>query len=470
MPDAHYVIDLIAGKTVTPAPNFDAQRGRRGRARARLRDAREALVRRRPALAVQAGRELHVQVREPRRHQLVRDLRRLDPLCARRVPRRLLRGSVMRRLAMILEPCALAFGVGCGEDNGVAPGRRSRDAPVDAGRPTRRASRTPHPLRDHQRVHDRAEDLQGLAPAAAPAGRWLAAAAALIVAHAVAAAAEPEPLRPAVTHHGWPIELTGYVQVDAVASSAGVGGRARSATGEPLNEEQFVIRRARLRADAHRDALSGALEFDGNTITARPRACSARRSAGSSPREHERAARRGHRGLVQDAVRRRDADERARQGVPRAADVRARAVPRRLRRRRDGAAARTACARWSVAMMNGAPVGDAQWKGKDPSASYDLVGRVGARHRTGRVARASTSGVSALSRQGPAPRHAADEGPAAVGRREPGRHRPDHRAAGDPRHDGRAVGRLRSQRARRRPPGPLVPVPRSATAPRSSRP
>ena len=29
-------------------------------------------------------------------------------------------------------------------------------------------------------------------------------------------------------------------------------------------------------------------------------------------------------------------------------------------------------ARWSLAMMNGAPMGDAQWKGRDPSSSYDL--------------------------------------------------------------------------------------------------
>jgi len=34
--------------------------------------------------------------------------------------------------------------------------------------------------------------------------------------------------------------------------------------------------------------------------------------------------------------------------------------------------------RWSVAAMNGAPVGDAQWKGKDPVSSFDLVGRIGA--------------------------------------------------------------------------------------------
>jgi len=34
-------------------------------------------------------------------------------------------------------------------------------------------------------------------------------------------------------------------------------------------------------------------------------------------------------------------------------------------------------ARWSIAAMNGAPVQDAQWKGTDPSASYDLIARAG---------------------------------------------------------------------------------------------
>ncbi|HLL22354.1 MAG TPA: hypothetical protein VK427_09495, partial [Kofleriaceae bacterium] len=31
-----------------------------------------------------------------------------------------------------------------------------------------------------------------------------------------------------------------------------------------------------------------------------------------------------------------------------------------------------------VALMNGAPVGDARWRGQDPTSSFDVVGRVGA--------------------------------------------------------------------------------------------
>src|SRR5262249_9664548 len=56
-------------------------------------------------------------------------------------------------------------------------------------------------------------------------------------------------------------------------------------------------------------------------------------------------------------------------------------------------------ARWSVAAMNGAPVGDAQWKGRDPISSYDFILRVGADvplPYRGRV----VAGVSALAGAG----------------------------------------------------------------------
>ena len=48
--------------------------------------------------------------------------------------------------------------------------------------------------------------------------------------------------------------------------------------------------------------------------------------------------------------------------------------------------------------MNGAPVGDAQWQGKDPSSSYDFVGRIGAEWGTRAIgAPVRQAGVSALS-------------------------------------------------------------------------
>jgi hypothetical protein len=59
-------------------------------------------------------------------------------------------------------------------------------------------------------------------------------------------------------------------------------------------------------------------------------------------------------------------------------------------------------ARWSLALMNGAPVGDAQWRGKDPTSSYDVVGRLGADISGPRRLRIE-AGVSALSGTGLSP-------------------------------------------------------------------
>jgi hypothetical protein len=54
--------------------------------------------------------------------------------------------------------------------------------------------------------------------------------------------------------------------------------------------------------------------------------------------------------------------------------------------------------RWSVAVMNGAPTGEAQFRGRDPSSSLDLVGRVGA--AGGGCGYGVAAGLSALSGRG----------------------------------------------------------------------
>ncbi len=69
-----------------------------------------------------------------------------------------------------------------------------------------------------------------------------------------------------VTHRGWQVDLTGYVQADSIAWSEDSSDELDPGTGEPLNQERFLIRRGRLRAETRRDALSGSIEFDGNTV------------------------------------------------------------------------------------------------------------------------------------------------------------------------------------------------------------
>ena len=71
---------------------------------------------------------------------------------------------------------------------------------------------------------------------------------------AAPAAADPEPLRPALTQHGWQVAFTGYIQADSVAWSEDSFDELEPTTGEPLNDERFLIRRGRLRADARPDA------------------------------------------------------------------------------------------------------------------------------------------------------------------------------------------------------------------------
>jgi hypothetical protein len=69
-----------------------------------------------------------------------------------------------------------------------------------------------------------------------------------------------------VTRHGWQVDLTGLVQVDSVAWSQASVDELDPGTSQPLNEQRFVIPRARLRAEVHRDAVSAAIELDGNTL------------------------------------------------------------------------------------------------------------------------------------------------------------------------------------------------------------
>lgn len=62
------------------------------------------------------------------------------------------------------------------------------------------------------------------------------------------------------------LRLSGYVQADAVAYRQSSVDEINSATGQPLNEDRFTITRARVRADARASFLSGAIEMDANTV------------------------------------------------------------------------------------------------------------------------------------------------------------------------------------------------------------
>jgi hypothetical protein len=239
-------------------------------------------------------------------------------------------------------------------------------------------------------VHDRTESHQEADAAAARPGRLAAAAAALIALAAApgaargedgepAAAPEPEALRPAVTRQGWQLELTGYVQADSVAWSQDSVDELDPATRRPLNQERFLIRRGRVRAEARRAAaegtVSGAIELDGNTIDGPAARLLGAQVGYAYPARAPLVAIAA--GLFKTPF-----------GAELPASERDKALlepPAFARGLFPGsydagvmAQGRYGLARWSVALVNGAPVGDAQWRGRDPAGSYDLVGRVGA--------------------------------------------------------------------------------------------
>jgi hypothetical protein len=179
-----------------------------------------------------------------------------------------------------------------------------------------------------------------------------------------------------MTRHGWQVDLTGYLQADWIAASDDSVDQL-DPSGQPLNEQRFLIRRGRVRVEARRDALSGAIELDGNTIngaTARLLSAQAgwRLAADHGPPLVALTA-----GLFKTPFGAEvPASERDKPFLEPPAFARA-LFPGNYD---AGMMAQGAygIARWSIAVVNGSPVGDTQWKGKDPSSSYDIVGRIGA--------------------------------------------------------------------------------------------
>jgi hypothetical protein len=195
----------------------------------------------------------------------------------------------------------------------------------------------------------------------------------------VAPAASSAPMTIFPKSQSSPISFTGWAQVDVVPWAGDSVDQLDPATGEPLNQERLLVRRARLRAQADRGELSGSLEFDGNTV-----AGPALRLLAAELRFTPRLGRRL--GELELAVvaglfkipfgievplpdRERfflEPSRAARALFPGSYDAGVKIL------------GRWKLLRWAVAATNGAPVGEAQFRGRDPSSSFDLVGRVGA--------------------------------------------------------------------------------------------
>ncbi len=192
--------------------------------------------------------------------------------------------------------------------------------------------------------------------------------------------------------------MTGYVQADAIAYAADSSDEL-GPDGKLLNSERVLIRRGRLRTEARRDALLATFELDGNTVDG----ATARLLSASVGWHYKRAADQLPLLALTAGLFKTPfgvevpASERDKAFLEPPAFARA-LVPGNYD---GGVMARGAygLARWSVALVNGAPVGDAQWKGKDPSSSHDVVGRIGAEIEGPRKLRVE-AGVSALTGTG----------------------------------------------------------------------
>lgn len=221
----------------------------------------------------------------------------------------------------------------------------------------------------------------------------------------VAAAAGParaEPLRPVTTQLGWTVDLDAFLQVDAIPWSQHSFDDIDPATGQPLNETTIFVRRAFFRAEARKDRWYAETEFDGNTVAGPTARLVTTNLAWSYPGPTAEAPLLTiDGGLMQIPFG---------AGVPLNARYRTFVEqPTFLRAMFPGdddaglhVSGAFGMLRWSVAAMDGAPVADAQWKGRDPSESFDLIGRLGAVVHLPHHGRME-AGVSALTGRGLSP-------------------------------------------------------------------
>lgn len=173
------------------------------------------------------------------------------------------------------------------------------------------------------------------------------------------------------------LRFSGFVQADAVLRHAASEDQLDQGTGMPLNETRFLIRRARLRAEAAYAFLGAAFELDGNT-TSGPVArilgaeVSARLAAGPDRPPYIMATVGLFKIPFGREVLQYDPD---RLPLERSSVVRA-LFPGEfdLGVQLSGG---WRPLRYALAALNGEPAGEVGFPGRDPNASKDFVGRVG---------------------------------------------------------------------------------------------
>ena len=195
------------------------------------------------------------------------------------------------------------------------------------------------------------------------------------------------------------VRLHGYLQADGVAWAQTSEDQLAPAGGEPLNQERFLIRRARVEVDVRKGGLLGSLEIDGNTVRGPSiglsRAEMSFLLACKPPAREDLVM--ASIGLVRipfgSELQERERDRLffERSNVSRALFPGAMDLAFRLQ------------ARWrslvlQFAVMNGEPLNSGRFAGRDPTAAKDLVGRLGIARQLGPVR--VDGGVSVLEGKG----------------------------------------------------------------------
>ena len=181
----------------------------------------------------------------------------------------------------------------------------------------------------------------------------------------------------ALVHRGpFALSLSGFVQVDATLYRQDSEDELDGSTGLPLNETRFVIRRARVRVRADSKYVGGLLELDGNTMQgSQVRLMSAELWAQWPAEIGQTPYLRGALGLMKIPFGR----EVLEQDVERLFLERSHIVRALFPGEYDlGVRLHGGFRflRYSLAAMNGAPLGDAAFSARDPNQSKDLIGKL----------------------------------------------------------------------------------------------
>jgi hypothetical protein len=174
------------------------------------------------------------------------------------------------------------------------------------------------------------------------------------------------------------LRLSGFAQFDAVAWSQDAQDQLNPATGAPLNDTRFFVKRARIRADIDWRILQGAIEFDGNTNSgyqARIIGVEA-----SLVWRNPKVANLPYLQLTAGSFK-----------IPFGFEVQQRDIDRLFLERSTAEKALFPgeydlgaklfggwrFLRYSLAVMNGDPIGEKAFPGRDPKQSKDLIGKLG---------------------------------------------------------------------------------------------